>query len=76
MRIVFVLKIASPRAIDARRSFAVLPDRPDHAANIVIALVLGAILAVFYIWRRDLKANMFGHFLVDFVGNVLPKLVP
>jgi membrane protease YdiL (CAAX protease family) len=43
-------------------------------ANIVIALVLGAILAAFYIRRRDLKANMFGHFLVDFVGNVLPKL--
>jgi len=43
-------------------------------ANILIALVLGAILAAFYIWRRDLVANMIGHFLVDFVGNVLPKL--
>jgi membrane protease YdiL (CAAX protease family) len=43
-------------------------------ANIVIALALGAILAVFYLWRRDLAANMIGHFLVDFVGNVLPKL--
>ena len=44
------------------------------AANILIALVLGAILTVFYQWRRDLVANMFGHFLVDFVGNVLPAL--
>ena len=43
-------------------------------ANILIALVLGAILTVFYQRRRDLVANMFGHFLVDFVANVLPAL--
>jgi membrane protease YdiL (CAAX protease family) len=43
-------------------------------ANIVIALALGAILAGFYLWRRDLVANMIGHFLVDFAANVLPKL--
>jgi len=42
--------------------------------NIVIALVLGAVLSAFYLWRRDLVANMIGHFLVDFVANVLPKL--
>ncbi len=42
-------------------------------ANIVIALVLGAILAVFFVWRRDLVANMIGHWFVDFVGNVLSK---
>jgi membrane protease YdiL (CAAX protease family) len=41
------------------------------AANILIALVLGGILTAFYLWRRDLVANMFGHFLVDFVSNVL-----
>jgi uncharacterized protein len=45
-------------------------------ANIVIALALGAILAGFYLWRRDLIANMIGHGLVDFVGNVLPRLFP
>ncbi len=44
------------------------------AANILIALVLGGILTAFYQWRRDLVANMFGHFLVDFVANVLPAL--
>jgi membrane protease YdiL (CAAX protease family) len=44
------------------------------AANILIALALGAILTGFYLWRRDLVANMFGHWLVDFVGNILPKL--
>jgi len=45
-------------------------------ANIVIALVLGGILALFFIWRRDLVANMIGHWFVDFVGNVLPRLLP
>jgi membrane protease YdiL (CAAX protease family) len=42
-------------------------------ANIVIALVLGAILALFFVWRRDLAANMIGHWFVDFVGNILSK---
>jgi hypothetical protein len=45
-------------------------------ANIVIALVLGGILALFFIWRRDLVANMVGHWFVDFIGNVLPRLLP
>jgi membrane protease YdiL (CAAX protease family) len=43
--------------------------------NIVIALALGAILAAFYLWRRDLVANMIGHFLVDFIANVVPKIL-
>jgi membrane protease YdiL (CAAX protease family) len=43
-------------------------------ANIAIALALGAILSAFYLWRRDLVANMIGHFMVDFIANVLPKL--
>jgi membrane protease YdiL (CAAX protease family) len=43
-------------------------------ANIVIALALGIVLSAFYLWRRDLIANMIGHFMVDFVANVLPKL--
>jgi membrane protease YdiL (CAAX protease family) len=42
--------------------------------NIGLALLLGAALAAFYLWRRDLVANMFGHWLVDFVPNVLFKL--
>ena len=40
-------------------------------ANILIALALGVILSVFYVWRRDLVANMIAHFLVDFTGNIL-----
>ena len=43
-------------------------------ANIVIALALGVVLSAFYLWRRDLVANMIGHFLVDFVANVVPQL--
>lgn len=44
------------------------------AANILIAFAAGLILTLFYLWRRDLVANMIGHGLVDFVANVLPKL--
>jgi membrane protease YdiL (CAAX protease family) len=43
-------------------------------ANIVIALALGAVLSASYLWRRDLIANMIGHFIVDFATNVLPRL--
>ena len=44
-------------------------------ANVLIAFVTGAVLTVFYLWRKDLVANMIGHFLVDFIANVLPRLV-
>ena len=44
------------------------------AANILIAFAAGLILTGFYLWRRDLAANMIGHGLVDFVANVVPKL--
>jgi membrane protease YdiL (CAAX protease family) len=44
------------------------------AANILIAFAAGLILTGFYLWRRDLVANMIGHGLIDFVGNVLPRL--
>ena len=44
------------------------------ATNILIALAIGGILTGFYLWRRDLAANMIGHGLVDFVANVLPAL--
>ena len=41
------------------------------AAGMLIALVLGAILTGFFLWKRNLVANMFAHFLIDFVPNVL-----
>ncbi len=36
---------------------------------------LGGILTLFYLWRRDLVANIIGHFLVDFTANVVPRLL-
>jgi membrane protease YdiL (CAAX protease family) len=44
------------------------------AANILIAFAAGLILTGFYLWRRDLAANMIGHGLVDFVANVVPRI--
>lgn len=43
--------------------------------QIAIAFALGAILSAFYLWRRDLLANIFAHALVDFIGVILPRLV-
>ena len=37
--------------------------------NVIIALVV----TLFYLWRRDLVANMIGHGLSDFLGLVLPR---
>jgi len=42
--------------------------------NVVTAFWVGSMLAVFYLWRRDLLANMTAHFLVDFIGVVVPRL--
>ena len=42
--------------------------------NVLIALAGGAVLTIFYMWRRDLVANMIGHGVSDFVGIVLPRL--
>jgi membrane protease YdiL (CAAX protease family) len=39
--------------------------------GIGIAFLLGAILTAFYMWKRDLLANIFGHFLTDFIPNIL-----
>ena len=39
--------------------------------GMIIAFVAGGILAGLYLKRRDLKANMITHFLVDFIPNVL-----
>jgi uncharacterized protein len=51
-----------------------LGHRSGGLANILIALAAGVILTGFYLWRRDLVANMIGHGAVDFVANVLPRL--
>lgn len=43
--------------------------------GIIISFIAGVILAVLYLKRRDLKANIITHFLVDFVPNVLFPLL-
>ena len=35
--------------------------------NVVNAFLLGSVLSLFYVWRRDLVANMIGHFLINFI---------
>ena len=42
-------------------------------AGILIATVAGGVLALFYFWKRDLKANIIAHFLIDFIPNVLMR---
>lgn len=43
--------------------------------GITIALVLGGILTAFYMWKRNLVAAIFAHFLIDFIPNVLLPMV-
>jgi uncharacterized protein len=43
--------------------------------GVLLALLLGAILAAMYQWRRDLNANILAHFLVDFISDILPRLL-
>ena len=43
--------------------------------NVAIAFALGAVLTAFYLWRRDLVANMIGHFMIDLLSTVLPRLI-
>jgi|SRR5271165_4923975 len=41
----------------------------EGAYGILQGLFLGGILAGFYLWRRDLVANIIAHTLVDFIGT-------
>ena len=43
-------------------------------ANVILALALGAVFTAVYLWRRDLVANMIGHFMIDLIATVLPRL--
>ena len=39
-------------------------------AGILIATVAGGMFALFYFWKKDLKANIIAHFLIDFIPNI------
>jgi len=43
--------------------------------GIVAALILGGVLTIFYLKFRDLIANIIGHFLEDFLLNVILPLL-
>jgi hypothetical protein len=47
--------------------------RPVAGRTSSSPLLAGSILAIFYQRRRDLLANMIGHFLVDFVEVLVPR---
>jgi uncharacterized protein len=47
---------------------------PGGIINVLVSFTLGGILTLFYLWRRDLVANIIGHFLVDFIANVPQRL--
>ncbi|MEP2667409.1 MAG: type II CAAX endopeptidase family protein [Cyclobacteriaceae bacterium] len=40
-------------------------------AGILISFVVGGILTLTYLWKKDLLANMIAHFLIDFIPNIL-----
>ena len=46
----------------------------QEPAGILIAFAAALVLSVMYLKRRDLKANMLAHFIVDLVPNVLLPL--
>jgi membrane protease YdiL (CAAX protease family) len=44
-------------------------------AGIFLSFVLGGVLTIMYMWKRNLKANIIAHFLIDFIPNVLIPLL-
>lgn len=47
----------------------------EGSAGVVTVGVIGAVLALIYLWRRSLTAPIVMHFLQDFIGIVLAPLV-
>jgi membrane protease YdiL (CAAX protease family) len=43
--------------------------------GIIMAFSMGLVISYFYWKKRDLKANIIAHFLVDFIPNVLLPLI-
>ena len=51
--------------------FALMHYPGQGWAGVLVSFAAGGVLTWFYLWKRDLKANIIGHFLVDFVPNVV-----
>jgi membrane protease YdiL (CAAX protease family) len=50
--------------------FALLHYPGQGWAGVLVSFAAGGVLTWFYLWKRDLKANIIAHFLVDFIPNV------
>ncbi|MCB0602967.1 MAG: CPBP family intramembrane metalloprotease [Saprospiraceae bacterium] len=50
--------------------FALLHYPGQGWAGVLVSFAAGGVLTWFYFWKRDLKANIVAHFLVDFIPNV------
>lgn len=50
--------------------FALLHYSGQSWAGVLVSFNAGLVLTLFYFWKRDLKANIMAHFLVDFIPNV------
>lgn len=50
--------------------FALLHYSGQGWAGVLVSFNAGLVLTLFYFWKRDLKANILAHFLVDFIPNV------
>ncbi len=63
--------LGMPRVVAAGLPLAVfsLMHLTGGWAGVLMAFVLGGILTAFYLWRRDLVANILAHFLVDFLAQ-------
>ena len=68
--------LGMPRLISAGIPLAIfsLMHLSGGQVGVLLAFALGGILTAFYLWRHDLVANILAHFLVDFIGNVVPRL--
>jgi membrane protease YdiL (CAAX protease family) len=53
--------------------FALLHYPGQGWAGVLVSFNAGLVLTLFYFWKRDLKANIIAHFLIDFIANVVPE---
>ncbi|MBX2929783.1 MAG: CPBP family intramembrane metalloprotease [Saprospiraceae bacterium] len=51
--------------------FALFHYQGQGWAGVLISFNAGLVLTIFYFWKRDLKANIIAHFLIDFIPNVV-----
>ena len=75
LRFKFLLRNIPAAALISSGIFA-LGHGYEGTAGIATVAVMGLAFAGIYIWRRHLGAPIVMHFLQDFIGIVLPPLIP